>query len=66
MKTSTTLKAFAVAGSLLLGSTAAQAATECGTKDKITIAEMTWLSAGSLAYLTRDILKNGYGCDVEV
>lgn len=59
------LRSLAVAGSLLVGTTAAQA-TECGTKDKISIAEMTWLSAGSLAYLIRDILKNGYGCDAEV
>ncbi len=44
----------------------AAAATECGTKDKITVAEMTWLSASSLAYMTKIILADGYGCDVEI
>jgi glycine betaine/proline transport system substrate-binding protein len=41
-------------------------ATECGTTDKITIAEMTWLSASSLAYITNKILADGYGCTTEV
>lgn len=48
-----------------LAGTQAQA-TECGTKDKITIAEMTWLSASSLAQMAKIILTKGYGCDVEV
>ena len=65
MKKLISLKALAIAGSVLLGTTSAHA-TECGTKDKITIAEMTWLSAASLAHLAQNILKNGYGCDVEV
>ncbi|MFP6743959.1 MAG: hypothetical protein VCB77_02065, partial [Alphaproteobacteria bacterium] len=34
-------------------------ATECGTSDKITIAEMTWLSASVLAIITQQILKVG-------
>ena len=40
-------------------------ATECGTSDKITIAEMTWLSASVLAIITQRILKVGYGCNAE-
>lgn len=42
------------------------AAAECGTGDKITIAEMTWASAGMLAHLTRRILADGYGCQAEI
>ncbi len=41
-------------------------ATACGTSDKITVAEMTWLSASSLAYITKIILTDGYGCNVEI
>ncbi len=48
----------------LIGS-AAQA-TECGTKEPITVAEMTWLSAGTLAYVTKTILGEGYGCNVQI
>jgi glycine betaine/proline transport system substrate-binding protein len=40
-------------------------ATECGTSDKITIAEMTWLSSSVLAMITQRILKDGYGCNAE-
>ncbi len=65
MKKLISLKVLAVAGSMLLGTTSAHA-TACGTQDKVTIAEMTWLSAASLAHLAQNILKNGYGCDAEV
>ena len=65
MKPGNTLKALAAIGSLLLGSVGAQA-TECGTGDKISVAEMTWLSAASFAHITKIILKNGYGCNVEL
>lgn len=59
---------------IILGAAAATAlttagpasATECGTTDKITIAEMTWLSASSLAFITDRILSDGYGCNTEV
>lgn len=44
----------------------AAAATECGTSDRITIAEMTWLSASTLAYVTQKILADGYGCNAEL
>lgn len=60
---------------LLLGAAAAaalglaapaSAETTCGTDRNITIAGMTWLSAGTIAYITRDILVDGYGCSAEV
>jgi len=51
--------------SFLFGGSAAQA-TECGTKEPITVAEMTWLSAGTLAYVTKSILSEGYGCNVQI
>ena len=31
----------------------------CGTAGAVTIAEMTWLSASTLAYVTQHILKDG-------
>ena len=45
---------------------ATASATECGTDDKITIAEMTWLSASSLAFIAEKILVDGYGCNAEL
>ncbi|HSH43172.1 MAG TPA: ABC transporter substrate-binding protein [Arenicellales bacterium] len=44
---------------------AAQAA-QCDTEDTITIAEMTWLSASTFAYVTERVLADGYGCDVKI
>ena len=41
-------------------------ATECGTDDKITIAEMTWLSASTLAHIADKVLRDGYGCKTEI
>lgn len=55
----------AVALGLAMPATTLQAA-ECGTDRNLTIAGMTWLSAGTLAYITRDILVDGYGCNAEV
>ncbi len=40
-------------------------ATTCGTDEKITIAEMTWLSAATMAHVTERILSSGYGCRTE-
>lgn len=40
-------------------------AAECGTDDKITIAEMTWLSASTLTYIADKVLRDGYGCKTE-
>ncbi|CAN7489356.1 glycine/betaine ABC transporter substrate-binding protein [Caballeronia sp. LjRoot34] len=41
-------------------------AADCGTAKKITIADMTWLSASTLAHVTRQILTAGYGCVAEL
>jgi len=41
-------------------------ATECDTDDTITVAEMTWLSASTLAYVTERVLSEGYGCDAKI
>ena len=49
-----------VAGALVL---ARGADAACG---KVTIAEMTWASAGVAAHVEDIILKEGYGCDTEV
>lgn len=41
-------------------------AADCGTAKTITIAEMTWLSAGTLANIAQHILAKGYGCDAQL
>ncbi|WP_169054296.1 ABC transporter substrate-binding protein [Nitratireductor sp. XY-223] len=56
----------AAAATISLGAPATASATDCGTEDQITIAEMTWLSASSLAYITQRILVEGYGCNAEL
>lgn len=48
-----------------LGSTPARAAN-CGTAEKVTIAEMTWLSAAVIAQVAHRILSAGYGCDAQL
>ena len=50
MKTKISILAGVCLSGMMLGGTGAQAA-ECGTSDPITVAEMTWLSAGTLAYV---------------
>jgi glycine betaine/proline transport system substrate-binding protein len=42
------------------------AAADCGTAERVTIAEMTWLSAAALAHVTQKILSAGYGCTAEL
>jgi glycine betaine/proline transport system substrate-binding protein len=44
----------------------AQDAVSCGTGRTIDIAEMTWASAAALAHIHARILKDGYGCKVEI
>jgi len=61
-----TLVAAAASVALTMGLTAPAAATECGTDDEITIAEMTWLSASTLAHVAQKILADGYGCNAKV
>ena len=41
-------------------------AADCGTAKHITIAEMTWLSAGTLAHVAQHIMNDGYGCSAEL
>ena len=41
----------------------ARAEPNCGNAGTITIAEMTWASAGMLAQVTQRILQDGFGCD---
>ena len=41
-------------------------ASTCGMDEKVTIAEMTWLSAAAMAHITDRILSNGYGCKTEI
>jgi glycine betaine/proline transport system substrate-binding protein len=41
-------------------------AAQCETEDTITVAEMTWLSASTFAYITERVLTDGYGCNVQV
>jgi len=48
-----------------LHSTPAQAA-DCGDAGKITIAEMSWLSASIEAKVLHTILTEGYGCDASL
>ena len=55
----------AVATIALGGATTAQAA-DCGTAETVTIAEMTWLSAASLAHIAQHVLQAGYGCDAQL
>lgn len=42
------------------------AAADCGTAGTITIAEMTWLSASTLAHVAQKVLHDGYGCDAQL
>jgi len=54
------------AGALFIVSslhTAPAKAADCGNAGKVTIAEMTWLSASLEAHVLNRILQTGYGCD---
>jgi len=42
------------------------AAADCGTVERITVAEMTWLSAATLAHVAQKIMADGYGCTAEL
>lgn len=59
----TSLAAAALAAGALALQPSAAKAVECGTSDQIRIAEMTWLSAATLAHITHKILADGYGCN---
>jgi len=62
----TTLFAAVAAAGFAATASSPAAAAECGTSDKITIAEMTWLSASALAHVTQKVLADGYGCNAEL
>lgn len=60
-----------VAPAILAASTAlcapqAALAADCGSAGTVTVAEMTWLSAATLAHVTQKILRDGYGCDAQL
>lgn len=61
-----TAVAFGLALGMLGATSAVVSAAECGTDKTIKIAEMSWPSAAALARIHARILKDGYGCDVEV
>jgi len=65
MKTKRNLAAAALIAAMGAGATTAQAA-DCGTAGTVTIAEMTWLSAGTLAHVAQKIMSAGYGCDAQL
>lgn len=46
--------------------TAPARAADCGTAEKVTIAEMTWLSASINAHVVERILSQGYRCETEL
>lgn len=57
----------AIGATALLGMAPQQAqAASCGTDETITIAEMTWLSASTLAYVTDRIVRDGLGCKTKI
>ena len=62
----TRLAALAVLSDAALAQAAPAAAADCGTAGPVTIAEMTWLSAATLAHVTQKILATGYGCDAQL
>ena len=49
--------------SISMAATSPARAMDCGS---VTIAEMNWASAGLMANVDSIILKEGYGCDVEI
>lgn len=59
------MKCFAMGSALVIGLAAASTASaqECGD---VTIASMNWQSAEVLANLDGFILKNGFGCNIEI
>lgn len=60
----TALAALAACG--LASAQPAAAAASCGAAGTVTIAEMTWLSASTLAHVAQKILAAGYGCDAQL
>lgn len=63
-----TIKKFGLAAvaACSIGGASQAVAADCGTAGKVTIAEMTWLSAATLAHVTQHVLASGYGCDAQL
>lgn len=59
----TWLSAAALAATASVTTAKTATAADCGSAGEITIAEMTWLSAGTLAHVVDRILSEGYGCN---
>ncbi len=63
-------KLLIVTAGLLLVTSALQStparAADCGDAGRITVAEMSWLSASMIARVTNTILSEGYNCDSEL
>lgn len=59
----TALAALAVSAAVLAQPAAA---ADCGTAGTVTISEMTWLSAATLAHVAQKIMAAGYGCDAQL
>lgn len=53
-------------GGVMQAFPASAAQTACGTDKKIDIVEMSWPSAAALAHIHATILRDGYGCNVEI
>jgi glycine betaine/proline transport system substrate-binding protein len=60
------LTAVAALASFGVASVTPAQAADCGTASSVTIAEMTWLSAGTLAHVAQKIMAAGYGCDAQL
>ncbi|MEM7778032.1 MAG: ABC transporter substrate-binding protein [Pseudomonadota bacterium] len=57
--------AAALAATASFSTAPAAVAADCGSAGEVKIAEMTWLSAGTLAHVVQTILSSGYGCDAK-
>lgn len=66
------MRKFAILGAAVaaltlgLGAPRAAQAADCGKTGTVSIAEMTWLSASSLAHIAQKIMASGYGCDAQL
>lgn len=66
MKNTLNLTAAALLAAIGLGHATSAQAADCGTAGTVTVAEMTWLSAGTLAHVAQKIMSAGYGCDAQL
>lgn len=66
MKTTLKHTTAALLAAMTLGTANFAQAADCGTAGTVTIAEMTWLSAGTLAHVAQKIMAAGYDCDAQL